>query len=421
MSHKLPESQIRRLAQKYQTPLYIFSEKEIREQCQKLKSAIPYENKQIRYACKALTLQAVLKIVKSEGLNIDAVSMNEVIRAQRAGFSNDRILYTGEGANEDSFKKLLEHNILINCSSIDQIKLIGKLKKGASCSIRINPGKGHGETKKTDTGGPSSKHGIYFDQLDEVKKVLKEYELKLIGIHSHIGSGSKPKDWQKWIATIDNTLKIVNKEFADYDIDFVDIGGGLPVAYKEDEISMPVNEWGKQLTNTFEKFALEYGKDVQLQIEPGRFIVAGSGSLIAQVENVKHTPDYNFIIVNTGLNHNPRPSLYGSFHPISFIGWDERELEGEREYVIGGNLCESGDVFTVSDDGTLLPRKFPIVHVGDLMVMGMIGAYSYVMKSEYNSMNLPASVMVDSDGNERLIERRGTVDDIMRREMEATE
>jgi diaminopimelate decarboxylase len=139
------------------------------------------------------------------------------------------------------------------------------------------------------------------------------------------------------------------------------------------------------------------------------------------VENVKHTPNYHFIIVNTGLNHNPRPSLYGSYHPTKFIGWDERKMKGERQYVIGGNLCESGDVFTVESDGTLIPRKFPVVQVGDLMIMGMIGAYSYVMKSEYNSMNLPASVMVDINGKDRLIERRGTIDDIMRREMEVSE
>ena len=111
--------------------------------------------------------------------------------------------------------------------------------------------------------------------------------------------------------------------------------------------------------------------------------------------------------------------MYGSYHPISFIGAQERKMDGEREYVIGGNLCESGDVFTVTGDGTLAPRKLPLLQIGDLMIMGMIGAYSYSMKSEYNSMNLPASVLVDKDGNERLIERRGTIDDLMRREMEA--
>lgn len=413
MSHNLNKSLIRELANKYHTPLYIFSEKEIRNQCQKLKSAISYENKQIRYACKALTLQAILKIVRSEGIYIDAVSINEVKRAQRAGYNADEILYTGEGASQLAFEELLGKGILINCSSIDQIRLIGKIKKGSSCSIRINPGEGHGATTKTNTGGPSSKHGIYYDQMDEVKKVLKEYDLKLVGIHSHIGSES---NLDHWLRIKDLTLNIA-KQFDD--IDFVDLGGGIPVVYKETDKPMPLNEWGEKLTESFNNFSKEYGKNIQLQIEPGRFIVASSGSLISEIQNIKHTPDYNFVIVNTGLNHNPRPSMYGSYHPISFIGAEERKMDGEKSYVIGGNLCESGDVFTVEADGTLAPRKFPNLQIGDLMIMGMIGAYSYSMKSEYNSMNLPASVLVDIDGNEKIIERRGTVDDIMRREMDA--
>ncbi len=413
MSHHLSESLIRELAHKYHTPLYIFSEKEIRQQCQKLKSAIPYENKKIRYACKALTLQAVLKIVRSEGIFIDAVSINEVKRAQRAGYNTNEILYTGEGASLLAFEELLDKDILINCSSIDQIRLIGKIKRGSSCSIRINPGEGHGATTKTNTGGPSSKHGIYYDQMDEVKQVLKEYDLKLVGIHSHIGSES---DLNHWLRIKDLTMNIA-KQFDD--IDFVDLGGGIPVVYKETDKPMPLNEWGEKLTESFANFSKEYGKNIQLQIEPGRFIVASSGSLIGEIQNIKHTPNYNFAIVNTGLNHNPRPSLYGSYHPIKFIGAEERKMEGEKEYVIGGNLCESGDVFTVTGDGTLAPRKFPVLQIGDLMIMGMIGAYSYSMKSEYNSMNLPASVLVDMDGNTKIIERRGTVDDLMRREMEA--
>ncbi len=412
MSKNLSESLIRELAHKYHTPLYIFSEKEIREQCQKLKSAISYENKQIRYACKALTLQAILKIVRSEGINIDAVSLNEIKRAQKAGYNTNEILYTGEGASQTVFEELLANNILINCSSIDQIKLIGKIKKGSSCSIRINPGEGHGATNKTNTGGPSSKHGIYHDQVDEVKKVLKMYDLKLVGIHSHIGSES---NLNHWLRIKDLTLNIA-KKFDD--IDFVDLGGGIPVVYKESDKPMPLDEWGNKLTESFNNFSKEYGKNIQLQIEPGRFIVASCGSLISEVQNIKHTPDYHFAIVDTGLNHNPRPAMYGSYHPISFIGAKERKMDGERSYVIGGNLCESGDVFTVEADGTLAPRQFPLLQIGDLMIMGMMGAYTHSMKSEYNSMNLPASVLVDKNGNEKLIERRGTVDDIMRREME---
>ncbi len=413
MSHNLDKTLLRELAQKYHTPLYIFSESVIREQCQKLKSAISYENKQIRYACKALTLQAILKVVRSEGINLDAVSLNEIKRAQRAGYKTNEILYTGEGASQLVFEELLKKNILINCSSIDQIRLIGKIQNGSSCSIRVNPGEGHGATNKTNTGGPSSKHGIYYDQMDEVKKVLKDFDLKLVGIHSHIGSES---NLDHWLRIKDLTLNIA-KKFDD--IDFVDLGGGIPVVYKETDKPMPLNEWGEKLTESFSHFSAEYGKDIQLQIEPGRFIVADCGSLIAEIENIKHTPDYHFAIVNTGLNHNPRPAMYGSYHPISFIGEKERKMDGERYYTIGGNLCEPGDVFTVEADGTLAPRKLPLLQIGDLMIMGMMGAYTHSMKSEYNSMNPPASVLVDKKGEAKIIERRGTVDDLMRREMEA--
>ena len=413
MSKPVEDSMIRHLVEKYHTPLFIFSESVIRSQCQQLKAAISYENKQIRYACKALTLQEILKIVLSEGINIDAVSINEVKRAQRAGFNTDQILYTGEGASPLVFEELLEKGILINCSSIDQLRLIGQLKPGSACSMRVNPGEGHGATNKTNTGGPSSKHGIYHDHIDEVKQVIKKYDLKLIGVHSHIGSEANLDHWLR----IKNLTLDFAKQFDD--IEFVDLGGGIPVVYRPTDKPMPLKEWGERLTESFTQFSREYGKDIQLQIEPGRFIAADSGVLVAEVQNLKHTPDYHFAIVNSGLNHNPRPAMYGSYHPIYFIGADGREMTGEREYVIGGNLCESGDVFTVEGDGTLAPRTFPLLQIGDLMVMGMVGAYTHSMKSEYNSMNLPASVLIDQDGNPRLIERRGTIDDIMRREVEA--
>jgi diaminopimelate decarboxylase len=141
--------------------------------------------------------------------------------------------------------------------------------------------------------------------------------------------------------------------------------------------------------------------------------------LVAEVQAVKYTPEYNFVIVNTGLNHNIRPSFYGSYHAIEFIPRDGRSPETEIEYVVAGYLCESGDVFTVNSDDTLAPREFPNIEVGDLMVMGHVGAYSHSMKSEYNSMNLPASLLIKANGLISVIERRGTLSDIMRRELEA--
>lgn len=179
-----------------------------------------------------------------------------------------------------------------------------------------------------------------------------------------------------------------------------------------------MKEWGAALSASMEQFSKEIGRDIALFIEPGRYVVAESGLLVAEAEAVKSTPGYNYVIVNTGLNHNIRPSMYGSYHPIKFIARDGRPPANEKEYVIAGYLCESGDVFTVKSDGTLAPRKFPEIKVGDYMVMGHIGAYSHSMKSEYNSMNLPMSLLINREGSVSIIERRGTLNDIMRRELE---
>ncbi len=402
------------LATTYHTPLYIFEEAMIRCRCNDLKNAIQYKNTRIRYACKALTLQAILKIIQQEGLWIDASSLNEVHRALRAGFIPEEIYYTGEGATREVYQELVKRNILINCTSSDQIRLLGTISARTVCSIRVNPGEGHGETNKTNTGGPSSKHGIYFDQVPEARTLAKECGIKIIGVHSHIGSGT---DLDHWLKIKDKTLDIA-RDFED--LQFVNLGGGLPVVYNpESDRPMPLNEWGSTLSASMEAFSRELGKDISLHIEPGRYIVAESGTLIAEVQAVKSTPSYHFVIVNTGLNHNIRPAMYGSYHPIRFIAGDGRQMDGKRHYVVAGYLCESGDVFTVKNDGTLAPREFPILKVGDLMVMGCVGAYCHSMKSEYNSMNLPASILITQAGKATVIERRGTLNDIMRRELEA--
>ncbi len=410
----LTAEQVIRLADHYHTALYVFDEATIRRRCGELKAAITYPNHRIRYACKALTLQAILKIVRDEGLWIDASSVNEVHRALRAGFSPEEIYYTGEGATADVYRFLVSRNILINCTSIEQIALLGRVAPGHYCSIRVNPGEGHGETKKTNTGGPSSKHGIYFDQLDEAKHVAAAAGIRFVGLHSHIGSGA---DLGHWLKIKDLTLNFA-KTFPD--LEFVNLGGGLPVVYNPaTDKPMPLAAWGKALSESMTAFSAELGRDIRLFIEPGRFVVAESGVLIAEVQAVKKTPDYNFVIVNTGHNHNIRPAMYGSFHPISFVARDGRVPGATSDYVVAGYLCESGDVFTVGADSTLAPRPFPQIAVGDLMVMGNVGAYSHAMKNEYNSMNLPASVLINAEGKALVIERRGNLTDIMRRELEA--
>jgi diaminopimelate decarboxylase len=300
---------------------------------------------------------------------------------------------------------------------MDQIRLLGTVPGRTVCSIRVNPGEGHGGTNKTNTGGPSSKHGIYFDQVSEAKSVAHAAGLRIVGVHAHIGSDGH--EIEPWLRIKNLTLEIAST-FPD--LQFVNLGGGLPVVY-DDMADKPllVSEWGSALSNSMVEFSQKMGRQITLQIEPGRYVVAHCGTLLADVQAVKSTPAYEFAIVNTGLNHNIRPSMYGSYHPIRFARRVARPLGKMHAYVVAGYLCESGDVFTIKNDGSgiLEPRIFEELCVGDLMVMGCIGAYSHAMKSEYNSMNLPASVLIATDGSERVIERRGNLEDVMRRELEA--
>jgi diaminopimelate decarboxylase len=409
---------IRELVGKYHSPLYVFDENSIRRKCHEIKRAVPYERLRIRYACKALSLQAILQIVLTEGLWIDASSINEVHRALMAGFAPSTIYYTGEGATLSVYEDLTARDVLVNCTSIDQIHLLGRAG-GTHCSIRINPGEGHGANTKTNTGGPSSKHGIYYDQLAKAKLAARQYGIKIVGVHSHIGSGT---DVNHWLRIKDKTLELA-REFDD--LQTINLGGGLPVVYdKNHDKPMLLQEWGEALTESMQEFSKQFGREVDLQIEPGRYIVAESGALLAEAQAVKCTTAsdgstaYNFIIVNTGLNHNIRPALYGSYHPIRFISSQNEARADSVDYVVAGYLCESGDVFTVDDKGTLMPRRMKEVRVGDIMVMAGVGAYVHSLKSEYNSMNLPASVLIDAQGRPRLVERRGTLQDIMRRELD---
>jgi diaminopimelate decarboxylase len=413
----LSDERLLDLAKTYHTPLYVFEETVIRSRCAEIKTAITYPNTHVRYACKALTLQAILKIIKDEGLWIDASSINEVKRAQRAGFAPHEIFYTGEGANESVYAELVASGVRINCTSIDQIKLLGTVKDRTVCSLRINPGEGHGANDKTNTGGPGSKHGIYRDQIEKAKSVAKESGLKIVGIHSHIGSGGDSID--EWLRIKDITLDLA-ATFED--LTFVNLGGGLPVVYNAaTEWPVDLTDWGASLSKSMAALSERLQRPIELQIEPGRFLVAQSGTLLGTARAVKRTPKYRFVIVDTGLNHNIRPAMYGAFHPIRFIAKKRDAPVQVHGYVVAGYLCESGDVFTVSGDGSgkLAPRPFPEVEVGDLMVMGCVGAYSHAMKSDYNSMNLPASVLICSDGTARVIERRGTIDDVMQRELDA--
>jgi diaminopimelate decarboxylase len=201
------------------------------------------------------------------------------------------------------------------------------------------------------------------------------------------------------------------------DLNFVDLGGGLPVSYgHEEDFWFHLPTWGKRLGERMEKFCEEYGKRVELQLEPGRFLVAVSGYLVAEIESLRKTSSYTFAVLNTGANHNLLPSAFGKCFPISFISRSGCPTEGRHLYVLAGCLCSAGDIFTVDEQKRLAPREFPQLQIGDLMIMEKVGAYCYTMMNNFNSLARPLALLLEEEGGVRVIERRETFADIVNRE-----
>ena len=279
-------------------------------------------------------------------------------------------------------------------------------------SIRINPGEGAGHSKKTNTGGPYSKHGIWYQNLDEVKQLLKKYNLTLSGVHMHIGSGGDMEHLKR----ITGKLVEFAKEFPD--VETINFGGGLPYQYDPDQPQEDITGYKAIIDERAKVLREHFGREVVCEIEPGRRFVAGCGYLIGEVRSLNHTFDeegkrIDYVLTNVGFCHLIRPMAYGSFHPIWFDG---EELGPEQNLIIAGPVCESGDVLTQKDEEPV-PRKLPMPKSGDCIVIGGAGAYGHVMSSNYNSQPLIPEVIIDGDIC-TLTRKRQTLDDIMQAEIQ---
>ncbi|MCK5039705.1 MAG: diaminopimelate decarboxylase [Candidatus Aenigmarchaeota archaeon] len=395
---------VEELTEKYSSPLYVYEEDKIIGQYNKLKNAIIYPKTRIYYAAKANTNIEILKVLNKEGCGIDAVSPEEIYISKKAGFDSSNILFTGNNASEEDFKYCIENDVLVNIGSLEQIELYGKLNPNSKISIRINPDVGAGHHDHCITGGPNSKFGVYFDKIDKIKEVIEKYNLTVVGIHEHIGSGIL--DTSKFLLAMDVLLKVA-KSFDN--LEFIDFGGGIGVPYRPGEKQLDIEEFGKAISDKFNDFCSSYGKELYLCLEPGRYIVAEAGFLLAKVVNKKSTPNHVFVGINTGFNHLIRPAMYGSYHHVlNASNMDTRE---EEKLVVAGNVCESGDVFTQNEDG-IEDRMMPKTKVGDVLAICNAGAYGFSMASNYNSRRLPAEVIV-SKGEAKIIRERQSLEDLL--------
>ena len=391
------------LIAEFGSPLYVYNGQTFRDRFNSLANAFDYLKIRIYYACKSNTNINVLKIFKELGSNVDTVSPGEIFIALKAGFKPEDLLFTPNNPSSEEMKYAIDRNIMVTVGSLSIIEEYAKIGGSRDICIRVNPDIGFGHHGYVITGGPKSKFGIYFDQMDRARDLASKLGLNIKGIHAHIGSGILEVD--QFIEAMDMVLKTAGTMG---DLDFVDFGGGIGVPYKPEEKPFDLDNFGKKASDFMRDFSGKYGRDLEFCFEPGKYLTAEAGYLLIKVTNRKETPLYKFVGTDSGFNHLIRPILYGSYHNIINCSNPDGKAE---EVVVAGNICESGDVFTVGPDGPE-PRKIPEAKIGDILAITHAGSYGFTMASNYNSRPRPAEVLIE-DGKVRLIRKRETLEDLI--------
>ncbi|MBA8563321.1 diaminopimelate decarboxylase [Citrobacter freundii] len=399
-----------RLPAEFGCPVWVYDAQIIRVQIAKLS-----QFDVVRFAQKACSNIHILRLMREQGVKVDSVSLGEIERALAAGFvpGKDEIVFTADMIDEATLARVHELRIPVNAGSVDMLEQLGQVSPGHRVWLRVNPGFGHGHSQKTNTGGENSKHGIWYSDLPAALEVIQRYKLKLVGIHMHIGSGVDYGHLEQVCGAM--VRQVV--EFGQ-DLEAISAGGGLSIPYREGEEAIDTDHYFGLWNAAREQIAKHLGHPVALEIEPGRFLVAEAGVLVAQVRSVKEMGSRHFVLIDAGFNDLMRPAMYGSYHHISALAGDGRSLEHtpQRETVVAGPLCESGDVFTQQEGGNVETRLLPAVVPGDYLVLHDTGAYGASMSSNYNSRPLLPEVLFDN-GVARLIRRRQTIDELLALEL----
>ncbi|AOX99762.1 diaminopimelate decarboxylase [Jeongeupia sp. USM3] len=395
------------LARQYGTPLWTYDAAVIRERIDQLRAFDV-----IRFAQKACSNTHILRLMREQGVRVDSVSLGEIERALAAGYDakgeHPGIVFTADLLDEATLAAVVEHGIPVNAGSPQMLEQLGRVSPGHRVWLRINPGFGHGHSQKTNTGGETSKHGIWFEHLDEAYALIDQYGLDLVGLHMHIGSGVDYEHLGNVCGAMIKEVKASGR-----DLKAISAGGGLSIPYKAGGERIDTAHYFSLWDAARKEIEAHLGHPVTLEIEPGRFLVAESGKLVAEVRAMKDVGSNHFVFCDAGFNDLMRPAMYGSYHEVSLLdAAGAVRLGGERPSVIAGPLCESGDVFTQGEGGTVTPRQLPPAEVGDWLVFHDGGAYGASMSSNYNTRPLIPEVLIDG-GDVRLIRRRQTVAELL--------
>jgi diaminopimelate decarboxylase len=389
------------LGRQFGTPLYVYDADKIIQQINTLKSSFSEVPLKIKFAGKALTNISILKLMKKYGVGMDAVSVNEARLGLIAGFEAKDITFTSNGSHFSEIQEAVELGIGINLENLPILEKFAKTYgNSVPVCIRLKPGIRAGGNAKIQVGHEHSKFGLPLIQLEDVQNLSKKYNLRVNGLHVH--TGSDILDPEAFIQGAEVLFKTA-QHFPD--LDFIDFGGGFKVAYKEGDKTTNMQELGKKLTDAFQEFCKDYGRQLEMWFEPGKFLVSEAGTLLVNANVVKETPSITFVQVDSGLNHLIRPMMYDAYHEIINISNPGGEL---KKYDIVGYICETD---TFGSD-----RLLNEVREGDILAIKNAGAYGFTMSSQYNARVRPAEVLIYNN-EAKLIRERETFEDILKNQI----
>lgn len=369
------------LARTYGTPLFVYDGNLMLERYADLFRFIPHGRLHIHYALKANYNPALLQLLRDAGAGIDAVSPGEVVLALALGFAPEKIIYTANNMTDAEFDRVMKTGVTVNIGSLSRLKKCAKSHPGSRICLRFNPDVCDGDNEKTMTGGDLTKFGILLDDADTAAGIAAGGNLHIVGLHEHTGSGLQHAE--SVLKSMDNLMAVATKERFP-ELEFLDFGGGFKVPYKDDETPIDYVDMGQKIAAKFDNFCAAYGKELLMRFEPGKFLSAQCGTLIMEVNTIKHNRTRTIAGCNSGFPQLIRPVLYGAYHKIVNLTNPEGP---EMVYDVCGNICETGDRFAEQ-------RLLPEIREYDLLAIGNAGAYCYSMGSVYNLRPMPAEVVV---------------------------
>ena len=399
----LGEQTAEQLAETYGTPVYVYNAAVVRRQIDRVKNAFRALPFRPFYAMKANGSLAILDLIRNNAFGCDCVSPGEIYIARQAGFTAEEIWFTCSNVSDEDLRGIADPRIVVNVNSVSEIDRVLHLDLQNPIALRVNTDVGAGHHADVVTAGGGVKFGIDLAQVNDARMIVEDSGRKVVGLHAHIGSGID--DLSPLIESAKRLLDL-SPDFAN--LRWLNFGGGISVPYRPGDKEFPIDDYGTELTRIADR--LLRARDLTAILEPGRYVVAQSGTLLARVTAKRISGGLTWLGCDTGFNHLVRPSKYGAYHHIVNAS---RKSKSKEEYVVAGNLCESGDVFTRDAMGNVTPRMIDHTEVGDLIAFLDAGAYGFSMASHYNARLLPPEVLLDGP-QARLIRERQTLEDLVR-------